>query len=199
MALMPMIGRAAHAAQLGRHHGHVHGRLADHRPHADRRASISTPAGATAASRRRPASGWCFAHLIATRRAASARRRLPARPLRAPAHVIDEKGQGAAAQPALRRSASMRIPCPYLRRARRHASSPITATRRRAPRSRRARRRGALLRLRLSARQPGRAACASIWYHAQRLPLLADRRRATRARHEIAAARVARRRGGARR
>ena len=38
MALMPMIGRAARAAPLGRHHGHVDGRLADHRPHADRRA-----------------------------------------------------------------------------------------------------------------------------------------------------------------
>ena len=53
MALMPMIGRAAAAAQLGRHDGHVHGRLADHRPHARSTASISMPAGATAASRRR--------------------------------------------------------------------------------------------------------------------------------------------------
>ncbi len=44
---------AARAARVGRHHGHVDGRLADHRPDADRRASISTPAGATAASRRR--------------------------------------------------------------------------------------------------------------------------------------------------
>ena len=44
---------AAAAAQLGRPHGHVDGRLADHRQDADRRASISTPAGATAASRRR--------------------------------------------------------------------------------------------------------------------------------------------------
>ena len=37
MALMPMLGRAARAAQLGRPHGHVDGRLADHRPDADRR------------------------------------------------------------------------------------------------------------------------------------------------------------------
>ena len=41
-----------------------------------------------------PASGWCFAHLIAKRRAASRRRRLSARPLRR-GHVIDEKGMGA--------------------------------------------------------------------------------------------------------
>ena len=37
MALMPMLGRAARAALVGRRHGHVDGRLADHRPHADRR------------------------------------------------------------------------------------------------------------------------------------------------------------------
>ncbi len=43
---------AAHAALLGRHHGHVDGRLADHRPHAVA-GSTSTAAGATAASRRR--------------------------------------------------------------------------------------------------------------------------------------------------
>ena len=53
MALMPMLGRAARAALLGRHHGHVDGRLADHRPDRRSTGSISTPAGATAASRRR--------------------------------------------------------------------------------------------------------------------------------------------------
>ena len=53
MALMPMIGRLRAAAQLGRPDGHVDGRLADHRQDAGRRASISTAAGATAASRRR--------------------------------------------------------------------------------------------------------------------------------------------------
>ena len=36
MALMPVIGRLAHAALLGRDHGHVDGRLADHRPDAGR-------------------------------------------------------------------------------------------------------------------------------------------------------------------
>ncbi len=41
MALMPAeLARCAHAAQLGRGDGHVDGRLADHRPDADRRASI---------------------------------------------------------------------------------------------------------------------------------------------------------------
>ncbi len=37
MALMPMLGRAAGRALVGRPDGHVDGRLADHRPHADRR------------------------------------------------------------------------------------------------------------------------------------------------------------------
>ena len=44
---------AARAAPVGRHHGHDHGRLADHRHARRSRASISTPAGAMAASRRR--------------------------------------------------------------------------------------------------------------------------------------------------
>jgi hypothetical protein len=52
MALMPMIGRLR-VLRLGRHHGHVDGRLADHRPTRRSTASISTPAGAMAASRRR--------------------------------------------------------------------------------------------------------------------------------------------------
>ena len=38
MALMPLIGRLRLLRQLGRHHGHVDGRLADHRPDAGRRA-----------------------------------------------------------------------------------------------------------------------------------------------------------------
>ena len=37
MALLPMLGRLRVLRQLGRDHGHVDGRLADHRPHADRR------------------------------------------------------------------------------------------------------------------------------------------------------------------
>ena len=36
MALMPMIGRLRLLRELGRHDGHVDGRLADHRPHAGR-------------------------------------------------------------------------------------------------------------------------------------------------------------------
>ena len=38
MALMPMIGRIRLHAPVGRHHGHVDGRLADHRQDAGRRA-----------------------------------------------------------------------------------------------------------------------------------------------------------------
>ena len=53
LALFPSFGAAARAAQLGRPHRHVDGRLAHHRPHATSTASISTAAGATAASRRR--------------------------------------------------------------------------------------------------------------------------------------------------
>ena len=37
VALFPCLSRAARAALVGRHHGHVDGRLADHRPHAGRR------------------------------------------------------------------------------------------------------------------------------------------------------------------
>ena len=54
MAIWPGPRPRAHAAPVGRADGHVDGRLADHRPHAGRRASISIAAGAMAASRRRP-------------------------------------------------------------------------------------------------------------------------------------------------
>ena len=53
MALMPMLGRLRLLRSWGGLMDMSHGRLADHRQDADRRASISTPAGATAASRRR--------------------------------------------------------------------------------------------------------------------------------------------------
>ena len=56
-----------------------------------------------------PASGWCFAHLIATRRAASRRHRLPARPLRHRPHDR-RKGRKARSQPPL--SDAHRIPAP---------------------------------------------------------------------------------------
>ena len=84
---------AAAPAPLGRHHGHDHGRQPDHRADADRGALPRTAAGATAASRRRPASGWCFAHTIA---------KDEPHPLNAPftierfrtGHLLDEKGAG---------------------------------------------------------------------------------------------------------
>ena len=110
-----------------------------------------------------PASGWCFAHLLARDEPhpAAAAYRLDRF---ASGHVIDEKGAGAAAQSALRMT-----PCA--------SPAPIaaTATSREfvliavMPRARAASTAiagGAIGRLRLSARQSGRAARASIWYHA---------------------------------
>ena len=110
---------------LGRHHGHDDGRHPDHRPDAARTACISTAAGATAASRRRrhPA-GASPTRSPRTSRTRSTR---PSRLDRfAPGIVIDEKGQGAHAQPALRRQHA--DPLPLLRSARRRANSPIGAT-----------------------------------------------------------------------
>ena len=90
----PRPGAGAGAALLGRHHGHVDGRLADHRQDAISTGSISIAAGAMAASRRR-------------------RPRAGASPIRSPTnethklnaafrldrfrrgYMIDEKGQGA--------------------------------------------------------------------------------------------------------
>ena len=71
MALMPMIGRLRILRSWGGMMDMTHGRLADHRHDARSTGSISMPAGAMAASRRRPAAGWCFAHLIATGQTAS--------------------------------------------------------------------------------------------------------------------------------
>ena len=109
MALMPMIGRLRRAAPLGRHHGHVHGRIADHRPHADRRPlpqcrlvlrRLQGDAGLRLVLRpsdraRRAASGCAppirldrFAPAMSSTRRASARNRTCT-------------------------EASMRIPCPY--------------------------------------------------------------------------------------
>jgi glycine/D-amino acid oxidase-like deaminating enzyme len=92
MALMP--GSAACACcALGRRHGHVDGRLADHRPHAGRRAlsqcrlvlwRLQGDAGL----------GWCFAHLLARDEphpVATACGWIASRS----GHVIDEKGVGA--------------------------------------------------------------------------------------------------------
>ena len=64
-ACSPCSRPAAHAAPVGRHHGHVHGRQRRSSARRRSRASTSTAAGATAASRRRPGSGWVFAHTIA--------------------------------------------------------------------------------------------------------------------------------------
>ena len=64
-----------------------------------------------------PASGWCFAHLIARDEPhPSSRAAYPARPLR---HRPPDRREGRRrpAEPALKQQ-RMRIPCPYLRRAR---------------------------------------------------------------------------------
>ena len=49
-----------------------------------------------------PASGCCFAHLIARDEPHPIATRLPPRPLRHAARLIDEKGVGRPAEPALR-------------------------------------------------------------------------------------------------
>ena len=94
MALMPMIGRAAHAAHLGRRHGHVDGRLADHRPRAGRRA-LSQCRLVLRRLQGDAGIGLVLRPSDRARRAAPGRERLPARPLRAPATCIDENGAGA--------------------------------------------------------------------------------------------------------
>ena len=185
---MPVHRPAAHAASLGRHHGHVDGRLADHRPHAGRRASISMPAGATAASRRRrPPAGASPTSSPATSRIQL--RRAYRLDRFATGHLIDEKGAGRPAQPALRPT-RMRIPCPYLRRARRSRVHLSRRRRARAARPGGPMRREPVHRLRLPARQPGRAASASYWYHAPAAAPGSWSTRDTRT-HEIAAARRA--------
>ena len=93
MALMPMLRPAARAAQLGRHHGHVDGRLADHRPHADRRA-LSQRRLVLRRLQGDAGLGLVLRPPHRPRRAASRQRPPTARPLRRGA-LIDEKGAGA--------------------------------------------------------------------------------------------------------
>ena len=100
MALMPGDRPAPHRAELGRADGHVDGRLADHRQDAGRRPlpqcrlvlrRLQGDAGL----------GLVLRPSHRSRRAASGRGRLPARPLRVgPRHR--REGDGRAAQPALR-------------------------------------------------------------------------------------------------
>ena len=81
MALMPMHRPRAHPALLGRHRGHVDGRLADHRPTPIE--GLYLNAGwCYGGFKATPASGWCFAHLIARDEPHPAADRLSARSLR---------------------------------------------------------------------------------------------------------------------
>ena len=156
MALMPMHRPAARAA----HWGGVMDMSMDGSPIIDRTPidGLYLNAGwCYGGFKATPASGWCFAHLIARDEPHPVARRLPLDRF-ATGALIDERGAGRAAQPALRdRDAHSPAPTAasatcsefgYLGDA--DASSGPTRQRR-TPRR-------ALLRLRLSARQPGRAA-----------------------------------------
>ena len=134
------------------------------------KASISMPAGATAASRRRRPRAGASPTLIARDEPHPLAAAYPARPLRAPA-VDRRKGQARAPHSRICTDAENPLSLSAARATR--ANSSIAATRRpraRIPPRDRAR---TILRLRLSARQSRRASHASIWYHALRLPPLA--------------------------
>ena len=143
-------------------------------------ASISTPAGATAASRPRPASGWCFAHTIATRRAA---------PSCNAAYRLDRFATGRMHRREGRRARSRTCtedthdahPLSPLRRARRRGVRLSRRRRAAAPGRPMTPSQQAWLRLRLSARQPGGRASRTLAAR-RRLPPLAggDARHAQR-------------------
>jgi sarcosine oxidase delta subunit len=103
--------------QLGRHHGHVDGRLADHRPHPVD-GPLSQCGWCYGGFKATPASGWCFAHLIATRRRRTRWHGLPARPFHATVTASRREGPGARnrtfTDDARPRTPDMRIPCPLL-------------------------------------------------------------------------------------
>ena len=116
MALMPMLGRLRVAALVGRHHGHVDGRLADHRPHAGR----GPLSQCRLVLRRLQGDAGLRLVLRAPDRARRAAPGAAAYRLDrfATGRLIDERGAGA--QPNLHlRAEQMRIACPTLRRARR--------------------------------------------------------------------------------
>ena len=77
---------------MGRHHGHDHGRIADHRP-APLHGLYLNGGWCYGEFKATPASGWCFAHLIATDEPHPV---VTAYRLDrfATGHMIDEKGQG---------------------------------------------------------------------------------------------------------
>ena len=128
MALMPMIGRVRHPAQLGRHHGHVDGRLA--------RSSTGRPieglylnAGwCYGGFKATPASGWCFAHLIA-KDEPHPRRDAPTGSTASPPAPSSTK-RARAPNRTCTEDSTMRIPMPLLRRTRR---ARVRLSRRRAP------------------------------------------------------------------
>jgi hypothetical protein len=104
-------------AQLGRRHGHVDGRLADHRPHPIDNLYLNA-GWCYGGFKATPASGFCFAHLIC------ATSRIPLRRFRldrfARGYPIDEKGVRRPTQPALRtpRTCASSLSLPALRRPR---------------------------------------------------------------------------------
>ena len=155
MALMPMIGRA----RLLRSWGGIMDMSMDGSPIIDRTPvdGLYLNAGwCYGGFKATPASGWCFAHLLATDEPHETASGLSARPLR-DRPSDRRKGPGRPTQPALR-AGTMRIPCPYC--GERDAQRIRLSRRcRRRVRARRCGRR--LLRLRLSARQSARARCAS--------------------------------------
>ena len=108
-----------------------------------------------------PASGWCFAHLIATGEPHPVAAVLPARPLRDRRRDRRE-GRGRPAEPALKRA--MRIPCPHCGERDVQEFSYLGDASLVRPEGAQASRRGDA-RLRLSARQPGRPH-RELWYHA---------------------------------
>ena len=187
MALMPMIGRL----RVLRSWGGIVDMSMDGSPIIDRTPieGLYLNAGwCYGGFKATPASGWCFAHLIARDEPHPVATELPARPLR-PRLCHRRAGRGRPAEPALSRA--MRIHCPYCGARDLREFSYLGDASADAPRPEPRRCARAVLRLRLSARQSGRSA-SRVLVSRRRLPNLAGRERDTRT-HAITAVRSCRR------
>ena len=112
MALMPMIGRV----RLLRHWGGIMDMSMDGSPIIDRTPveGLYLNAGwCYGGFKATPASGWCFAHLLARDEPHEAARALPPRPLRAPARRSTKRAWAPSRTCIENGQEEMRIACPY--------------------------------------------------------------------------------------
>ena len=158
MAMMPMLGRLRVLRQWGGIMDMIDGRLADHRPHADR-GPLSQCRLVLWRLQGDAGVGLVLRPPDRARRAASGGAMRSGSIASPPARLLDEKGRRRAAESSLRHAHSLSA----LRRARQRGV--LLSRRRRSPARPDGCDRRSLARLRLSARQSGGQRMREFWHH----------------------------------